>query len=81
MIELHETILTFQDACHRLPRRRAGRKTHPHTLYRWSSVGLYGVKLETIQIGGNRCTSLEALQRFFDQLAERKEEMRRVQQS
>lgn len=26
------------------------------------------VRLETIQLGGTKCTSLEALQRFFDRL-------------
>lgn len=35
------------------------------TLYRWSTIGCKGVVLETAQIGGTRCTSREALDRFF----------------
>ena len=35
------------------------------TLYRWASHGCRGVRLETIQIGGTKCTSRQALQRFF----------------
>ncbi len=49
-----------------LPRRRQGKRPHVATLFRWATVGVRGVVLETIQCGGTRCTSLEALQRFFD---------------
>jgi hypothetical protein len=28
-----------------------------------------GVRLETIQVGGTRCTSMEALERFFHRLS------------
>lgn len=73
MIKLKaETILSFQEACKRLPRRRAGRRPCPETLYRWANPGLRGIKLETIQVGGTLCTSLEALQRFFDKLSQLK---------
>ena len=67
-----ETILSFSEVCRRLPRRRAGRPLHPATLYRWANPGLRGIKLETIQVGGTLCTSLEALQRFFDKLSQLK---------
>jgi hypothetical protein len=63
-----EALLTFSDAAASLPRRRAGRKTNVSTLYRWSEHGLRGVKLEIIFIGGSRCTSSQALQRFFDRI-------------
>jgi hypothetical protein len=63
-----EKILTFSEAAKLLPRRRAGRKTHVSTLYRWSSRGVRGIVLETIQVGGGSCTNREALQRFFDRL-------------
>lgn len=49
-----------------LPRRRKGKRPHVATLFRWATVGVRGVVLETIQCGGTRCTSVEALQRFFD---------------
>jgi hypothetical protein len=51
-----------------LPRRRRGRRVHVATLYRWSTVGCRGIVLETIQIGATRCTSKQALDRFFEKL-------------
>ena len=69
MIDLAENILSFADACRALPRRRRGRKPSTSTLWRWSTRGLRGIVLETIQVGGQRCTSVEALQRFFEQLS------------
>src|SRR5258708_921780 len=65
----NETILPLSQAADELPRRRRGRKTNVSTLYRWSIAGCRGVRLETIQIGGTRCTSREALQRFFERLS------------
>src|SRR5215218_9525349 len=64
-----ETIISLAQAADGLPRRRRGRKTHVSTLYRWATVGCRGVVLETIQIGATRCTSREALQRFFEHLS------------
>jgi hypothetical protein len=70
MIDIRrETLLTFMRATSLLPRRRRGRKCHVSTLYRWSTVGVRGVVLESIQVGGTRCTSEEALQRFFEALS------------
>ena len=68
-----EHILTLNDACGKLPRRRRGSRPHVATLYRWAQRGIKGVKLETIQVGGTLCTSVEALQRFFDRLSEPRE--------
>jgi hypothetical protein len=65
-----EAILSLSQAADELPRRRRGRKTHVSTLFRWSSAGCKGIVLETIQVGGTRCTSREALQRFFERLTE-----------
>jgi hypothetical protein len=48
-----------------------GRHVAVSTLYRWSTVGLRGVRLETIQVGGTRCTSVQALRRFFERLSSR----------
>jgi hypothetical protein len=70
MIDLAcESILTFAEARRRLPKRRREKQLHISTLYRWSQAGLHGVQLETIKIGGQTCTSLEALQRFFNALS------------
>lgn len=63
-----EQVLTLRQACDLIPRRRGGKKTAVETLYRWSLTGCRRIKLETVQIGATRCTSREALQRFFDAL-------------
>ena len=63
-----ESVLSLTEAAKALPRRRAGKRPHVATLYRWASRGLRGVKLETLQVGGTLCTSTEALQRFFERL-------------
>jgi len=64
---LDEDIITLVQAAKLLPRRR-GRKTHASTIYRWTKSGLRGAVLESIQVGGTRCTTIQALGRFFDRL-------------
>jgi hypothetical protein len=51
-----------------LPHRRRGRKCSPVTLFRWTTVGLRGVKLKYINIGSTRCTTWAWMQEFFDQV-------------
>jgi hypothetical protein len=68
-ITIDETILPPAEAAKELPRRRRGRRTHVSTLYRWMTSGCRGVVLESIQVGGTRCTSKEALMRFFERLS------------
>ena len=70
MIASDEQKITLAQAAARLPRRRRGRRTHVSTLYRWTQTGCRGVRLEYVQIGATRCTSIEALQRFFDRLTQ-----------
>ena len=65
-----EVPITFTQAADELPRRRGGRKAHVSTLYRWATAGCRGVVLESLQIGGTRCTSREALHRFFERLSQ-----------
>jgi len=62
-----ETVVSLSEATRHLPRRR-GKWPHVSCLYRWTQRGCKGIRLETIQIGGTRCTSVEALQRFFEAL-------------
>ena len=64
-----ETLISLTEAAKTVPRRRRGRKTHLSTIYRWATVGVRGVVLETLQCGGSRVTSREALQRFFERLS------------
>jgi hypothetical protein len=63
-----EVPIPLAQAAAELPRRRHGQKAHTSTLYRWSTTGCRGVVLETIQVGATRCTSMQALQRFYEQL-------------
>ena len=51
-----------------VPPRRHGRKPVAATWFRWARDGVRGVVLETIQVGGTKCTSAEAVQRYFDRL-------------
>ena len=72
MIDIaHEQLFSLTEAvrCLPLPRRRKGARPHVSTLYRWAQRGCRGVRLETIRCGGTLCTSVEALQRFFDRLS------------
>jgi hypothetical protein len=64
-----ENLTPLNQAADELPRRRRGKKTHVSTLFRWTTVGCKGVVLESLQCGGTRCTSREALQRFFEGLS------------
>ncbi len=64
-IILSETLLTFGQAAKRLPKIRNDKPVSPATMWRWASVGLRGIRLETTKVGGTTCTSVEALERFF----------------
>ena len=70
MLDLQsEELITFREAIKFIPRRN-GKTAHLSILYRWSSVGLKGVRLEYIQAGGTRCTSHAAIRRFFQRLTD-----------
>jgi len=66
-----ETLISLARAARHLPRRRAGKRPHVSCIYRWTVCGCRGVVLESIQVGGTRCTSREALARFFRRLTDR----------
>ena len=54
-----------------IPRRRGKTgRLHPSTVWRWALKGVRGVRLEVVRVGGTLCTSAQALQRFFDRLAD-----------
>lgn len=53
-----------------VPRRRRGRKLNVSTVHRWAQRGLRGVRLETLCFGGTKCTTVAAMQRFFEALSE-----------
>lgn len=68
-----EQVVSLTEATKKLPKVRRGKPPHVSTLYRWVLAGKKCpdgsiARLETVKIGGATCTSLEALQRFFDRL-------------
>ena len=66
---LHEELLSLREAATLCPRRRGGKRPHVSCLYRWTTSGVRGVKLESMQVGATRCTTREALSRFFQRLS------------
>lgn len=70
MIDIsNDELLTLSAAARHCPRYRLGRKPHVATLRRWSTRGCRDVVLETIETPGGRCTTVAALQRFFNHLS------------
>ena len=65
-----ENLLSLTDAARSCPKRRAGKRPHVSCVYRWTTAGCRGVILESLQVGGTRCTSSEALARFFRRLTQ-----------
>ena len=63
-----EQLLSMAQATRRLPRRSSGKPVQVAGLYRWASEGLQDIKLEILQLGGHKYTSVEALERFFSKL-------------
>jgi len=63
-----ENLISLADASRLLPARRKGKRPHISCVYRWTTTGCKGVILESIQVGGTRCTSREALARFLGTL-------------
>src|SRR5262245_37720845 len=65
----NETVICLTDAAKLVPARRGGKRPHVSCIYRWTTAGCKGVVLESIQCGGTRCTSREAMARFFARLS------------
>ncbi len=70
MIDLaNEQLIPLREAPKWIPARPSGKRVHISACYRWSSRGVRGVVLDTIKVGGSTYTSIEALQRFADELS------------
>ena len=68
MIDIgRERLLTLQQAAKLIP-GRTGKALHISSIYRWAGAGISGLVLETVQVGGKKMTSVEALQRFIEAL-------------
>jgi hypothetical protein len=61
-----ESLLSFGEAARYVGKLKGSKPIALQTLWRWATRGCSGVVLETIFVGGARCTSKEALQRYFD---------------
>ena len=72
MIDLTKEKPITLSAARALPElQRNARRPDIASLYRWSGKGVRGVRLETVQIAGSRCTTVEAVRRFIRALTER----------
>jgi hypothetical protein len=63
-----ESVLSFADAARFVGKLKGTKKVAFQTLFRWATKGCRGIVLETVFVGGSRCTSVQALQRFFTAL-------------
>ena len=63
-----ESMLTFSAAARYVGKLKGGKPVSLQTLWRWATKGSHGVRLESLCVGGTRCTSKEALQLYFDSL-------------
>jgi hypothetical protein len=61
-----EEVGPFAVATRWVPKRMGEKYPAVSTMWRWYKRGINGVRLETILVGTVRCTSRQALQRFFD---------------
>ena len=65
-----QTLISARDVAEIVPPRRRGRRLHRSTFHRWCTRGQDGVVLESIWIGGQRFTTVEALRSFFARLTD-----------
>lgn len=69
MIDIQkEELVSLAEAAASMPCGRKERSPDVKTLYAWTKNGCRGVVLESVQIGGRRCTSKEAICRFIESL-------------
>ncbi len=68
MIDLQsETLIPLKEVCRMFP-GRSGKGMSLSSVWRWVLHGRRGHKLESLRIGGQRCTSREAVSRFITAL-------------
>jgi hypothetical protein len=64
-----EELLSMSQAAKVCP-KIDGKRPHAGSIWRWASKGVHGVQLEHVRVGRRVCTSREALNRFFNELAQ-----------
>ena len=75
---LTEDVISLREVPGLCPRRRRGKRPHISCVYRWTVKGCRGVTLESLDVGGTRCTSKQALVRFFQMLSSQRTSARPV---
>ncbi len=65
-----EQIITLREACPLFRPAANGKPVHISRLYRYTTHGCRGVRLEWLQCGGTRCTTVQSVHRFFRRLTE-----------
>src|SRR5216683_260102 len=67
MIDITDKLIPLGDVLRVrfIPRRRAGKKLHPSTVWRWATTGANGALLETVRVGSTLCTTERCLLEFF----------------
>lgn len=63
-----EDSISLHDAAKMFPRNARGKHPHVSQIYRYTTRGLRGVVLESLQCGARRCTTRAAVIRFIDAL-------------
>jgi hypothetical protein len=79
-ISSFDNFLTVSD-CPSYLQEKFGNRVHIATCHRWIKTGIAGVRLETLFVGGRRYTSVEALERFFQESTEAKKRKQRTEQA
>ncbi len=70
MIDIQlEELIPLAEVPRRLPKRFGRKPPSVNCVYRWCQRGVSGIRLEFVRYGGTRCTSLLAIQRWFERLA------------
>lgn len=64
-----EQVVSLTEATKIMPKRN-GKRPAIATLWRWCRKGIQGIHLEYIRMGRNLATSREAINRFFNALAD-----------
>lgn len=65
-LEADKLLTLAQAARLRLwPRRRMSKRPHLATLYRWTTRGVRGIRLATVDVGATRCTTEAACRQFI----------------
>lgn len=54
-----------------VPSRMGGRNVSPQTVRRWQLKGLQGIYLQSMLVGGVRCSTKEQIEQFIRDLTER----------